>query len=92
MSFQVYILRSRSHPRTYVGQTEDLGSRLEKHNTGRVKSTKPYRPWELIHREEFSTRSQAMERERWFKRSTGRKWIARFLDERKGDGLSVSSR
>jgi putative endonuclease len=91
MRFWVYILHSLSHPRTYVGQTGDLDSRLEKPNSGRVKSTKRYRPWELIHREEFSTRRGAMEREKWLKSSSGRKWIALLLARIGVGGLSVSS-
>ena len=92
MSFQVYILRSCTRGRTYVGQTEDVGARLALHNSGSVKSTKPFRPWEVIYLVEFGSRSEAMRREKWFKSSAGRKRIVELLRGKEGGGLSVSSR
>jgi putative endonuclease len=61
--YTVYILESQSNGRRYIGQTNNVDDRLERHNRGRVRSTKPYRPWELIHVEEFETRSDAARRE-----------------------------
>ncbi len=49
MAYWVYILRSESANRRYVGQTDDLARRLERHNAGLVFSTAPYRPWHLVH-------------------------------------------
>ena len=95
MNYFVYILYSSSHKRTYTGQTDNLENRLVVHNSGKVKSTKPFIPWILIHSESFSTRSEAMKREAWFKSRTGRKKIAEILKnfmEAEGNGLSVSSR
>ncbi|MFA6292441.1 MAG: GIY-YIG nuclease family protein [Victivallales bacterium] len=46
--FYVYIIRSSAHPQqTYVGFTEDLKSRLQKHNRGDCPHTSKYLPWEL---------------------------------------------
>ncbi|MFY0674302.1 MAG: GIY-YIG nuclease family protein [Bacteroidia bacterium] len=67
MNFYVYILYSRGFDRYYIGQN-NLGSRLERHNKGYVKSTKAYKPWELVFSEEFDTRQQAMQRESELKR------------------------
>ena len=36
--------------------------RLDKHNKGRVKSTKPYRPWCVIYTEDFENKSDAFKR------------------------------
>jgi putative endonuclease len=76
VNFSVYVLFSERHQRTYVGQTNNLEVRLEKHNAGGVRSTRPYRPWALIHKETCETRSDAMKREKWFKSSQGRKQLA----------------
>ncbi|MCZ6704245.1 MAG: GIY-YIG nuclease family protein [Ignavibacteria bacterium] len=81
MNFFVYILYSPSHNRTYTGQSDNLDNRLVYHNSGKVRSTKPYRPWELIYIESFPTRAQAMKREKWFKSKAGRKKIAKILNE-----------
>jgi len=77
--FFVYILFSEGGRRTYVGQTSDLDSRVRAHNTGRVKSTRLFVPWKLIHAERFSSRGEAVKREKWFKSHRGRQEIARIL-------------
>ena len=69
--FFVYILYSEKHRRSYVGQTNNVDSRLQQHNMGQVNSTKPFRPWVMIHHEVFNTRSEAMARERWYKTGIG---------------------
>ena len=78
MTFYVYILRNPDG-HTYVGQTNDLDRRLEEHNDPEYKGTKytkRYRlPWDLIHKECFKTRSEAMKRERELKTGKGRDWI-----------------
>ncbi|WP_353678690.1 GIY-YIG nuclease family protein [Rosettibacter firmus] len=53
MLFYVYILYSPSHNRTYVGQTNNISTRLDYHNKGKVKSTKAFRPWILIYHKYF---------------------------------------
>ncbi|MDC0257402.1 GIY-YIG nuclease family protein [Crocinitomicaceae bacterium] len=61
--FYVYILHSAVNDRYYIGQTNNLENRLERHNKGSVRSTKAYRPWELVYRETFDDRRLAMSRE-----------------------------
>jgi putative endonuclease len=95
MKYFLYILYSPKFVKTYVGQSENLSDRLVKHNSGKVKSTKPYIPWVLIHSESFLSRADAMKREKWFKSKTGRNKISEILKnflESEGNGLSVSSR
>ena len=95
MNYFVYILYSPKFVKTYVGQSDNITERLIKHNSGKVKSTKPYIPWVLIHSESFNPRAEAMKRETWFKSSAGRKRISEILKnflEAKGNGLSVASR
>lgn len=44
----VYILQSLdSSERYYIGVTDDLRSRLAKHNAGEVSHTSKYRPWRV---------------------------------------------
>ena len=63
----VYVLKSKKNNFIYVGSTEDINIRLKLHNSGKVKSTKPYKPWELMEIREFETRSQAVKEERFLK-------------------------
>lgn len=69
----VYILSSLSTKRSYVGITLDLDRRLAEHNAGNTASTRPWRPWKIIHTETFATRSEALKRESYLKRPIGRK-------------------
>ncbi len=43
--YHLYILRSESTGRYYVGQTIDLGARLAYHNANYSESLKNRRPW-----------------------------------------------
>jgi putative endonuclease len=89
MNYFVYLLWSVRSKRTYVGQTDDVGTRLKRHNAGFVRSTKAYRPWILVHKELYSTRSEAMKREMWLKSPIGRKLVAEFIENWQAQGLSI---
>jgi len=63
MSYKVYILKSELKPRFYIGHTNNLENRLNCHNTGKVRSTKSYKPWKIIYTEEFENKKEAYKRE-----------------------------
>lgn len=67
----VYVLRSISYKRYYIGSTKDLENRLNYHNSGRVKSTKAHKPWNIIYTESFNTKSEAIKREKQIKSYKG---------------------
>lgn len=71
----IYILKSENSDHIYVGQTSDLQTRLSYHNLGKVKWTSRYKPWKIAYFENFSTRVAALEREKYLKSHSGRKWI-----------------
>lgn len=55
------ILRSTSFPdRFYVGLTENLSLRLEKHNTGQVPHTSKFGPWQVKTAVAFRDKAQAV--------------------------------
>jgi putative endonuclease len=92
MNYFVYILYSPAFKRTYASQTKDLSNRFTLHNTGRVRSTKPYKPWILIYSESYDSRAESMKREKWFKSKGGRKKITEILDDvLKSEGNSLGS-
>ncbi|MDM8006426.1 MAG: GIY-YIG nuclease family protein [Phycisphaerae bacterium] len=68
----MYILRCRDQ-RYYFGSTNDLVRRLADHRAGRVRSTKPRLPVELVYFEECKTLDQARQRERSFKNGRTRR-------------------
>ena len=75
MKYYVYILKSEKTNRYYVGQTNDVEKCLERHNNGLVKSTKPYLPWKVCYFEVFSSRSEAILREREIKAKKSKKYL-----------------
>ncbi len=65
--FYVYVLKSTIDKRLYIGKSEDLKQRFKLHNDGKVKSTKPYRPWELIYYEAYRNKRDISNREKQLK-------------------------
>jgi putative endonuclease len=54
--------------------TSDIQKRLKDHNSGKSKSTKPYKSWGVIHKENFQDRVEARKREKYLKTAAGRRW------------------
>ena len=73
--FYVYVLRSERNSRFYVGSTKDVKKRLIEHNTGKSQATRYIKPLKLIYSEQYSTRSDAVKRERFLKMGQGRAWL-----------------
>lgn len=67
MKYFVYILRSLHNHDMYIGSTANVIIRVQCHNLGKVKSTKGYRPWQLLETREFDTRSEAVRHEKFLK-------------------------
>ncbi|PIR75637.1 MAG: endonuclease [Candidatus Magasanikbacteria bacterium CG_4_9_14_0_2_um_filter_42_11] len=69
--YYVYILQSTVTDRYYVGHTQDIQNRLDRHNKKRVRSTKSGVPWKLVYTELFNTKSDAYKREMQIKSYKG---------------------
>ncbi|MBU2888045.1 GIY-YIG nuclease family protein [Gilvimarinus agarilyticus] len=63
--FFVYILRSKKSDWHYIGQTQNLVSRIKQHNAGKTRSTKGYRPLDLVYYEVIKSREEALAREKY---------------------------
>ena len=61
--FFVYILRSKKDNKLYIGSTNDLRRRFKEHNEGKVFSTKPRVPFELLYYEAYRSEKDARHRE-----------------------------
>ena len=62
MPYFVYMIKSVSSKKnkTYVGYTNNIKNRLNKHNTNKgAKSTKGYK-WKIIYKKKFKTKNEAM--------------------------------
>lgn len=67
MEYFSYVLLSQVNGFIYVGSTDTVYFRLKRHNAGKVKSTKAYRPWKLLEFYKFPSRSEAFRHERFLK-------------------------
>jgi len=67
MKYYTYVLKSLKNKNIYVGSTQNIEKRIDLHNAGKVKSTKAYKPWELLEYEAHNSRSEAVLRERFLK-------------------------
>lgn len=70
--YTVYALSSKIKPWIYVGMTSNLAKRFGQHNSGKVKSTKAFKPYELIFVKRFPTRVLAREAEKFYKQGRGK--------------------
>jgi len=69
----VYILQSLADKRRfYTGLTDDLKTRLAKHNAGAVRHTRKFRPWRLKTYLAFSEPEKAVQFEKYLKSGSGR--------------------
>ena len=71
MEFVVYILFSLKNGRNYTGFTNHLIERFKSHNIYGKDSTAHHRPWIVVHVEFFSTKQEALKREKYFKSGRG---------------------
>jgi len=78
--FYVYILINDTNTRTYTGASDDVLRRLKEHNAGKVKASRPYRPYRILHTESFLTISEARQKEQFYKSTTGRRRLREFIE------------
>lgn len=70
----VYVLRSvKWVDKTYVGVTGDPVRRLTEHNQSKCSYTKQYKPWKIVHLEEFDFDKDAYGREKQLKKWSRKK-------------------
>jgi putative endonuclease len=77
--FTVYIIRSSSSSKYYIGQTNNLEHRLIQHNSGYSKATKSGIPWELVFDKEFDSRSEAYQYEQKIKKMKSKKYLEELI-------------
>jgi len=73
--FYVYILKSETTKKSYIGYSTDLKKRLYEHNMKVTKSTKSGIPWKLIYYEAFENKVDALREEKFLKTGKGRERI-----------------
>ena len=73
--FYVYSIQSLSRNYIYVGLTDNVDRRFNEHQSGKNRTTKPYRPFKIVLIENFVTRPQAKIREKYLKSGVGKEFL-----------------
>ncbi|MBZ0203458.1 MAG: GIY-YIG nuclease family protein [Ignavibacteria bacterium] len=74
--YTVYVLYSKNFDKIYIGMTSNLEQRFLSHNELSKKGwTIRFRPWEIVYKEEFAEKNEAMQREKELKSFKGREFI-----------------
>lgn len=73
--YYTYVLESEIDNKLYIGFTDNLRRRFEKHNSGKVKSTKSRRPFKLVYYEACLNKEKAVKREKYFKTGYGKNFL-----------------
>lgn len=80
--YTVYCLYSQKYDKIYIGYTSDLIDRFRSHNLLATKGfTIKFRPWVVVHTEVFTTKSEAMKREKQLKSGTGRRFVRSAIEK-----------
>jgi predicted GIY-YIG superfamily endonuclease len=79
MPHYVYILKSVSSDKYYIGSSRNPYRRLSYHNTIEKGFTSRYRPWELVFEKEFADKFIAQKMERKIKSWKNRQMIERII-------------
>ena len=74
--YYCYAIKSLHRNYIYKGITDDLERRINQHNKGYNKTTKPYAPFKLIYSKSFNTGTEARDHEKWLKSSSGRRFLS----------------
>lgn len=61
--FYVYVLKSQTDNKLYIGRSKDLKRRLSEHNAGLSTATKNRRPFDLVYYEAYKSQKDAIIRE-----------------------------
>jgi predicted GIY-YIG superfamily endonuclease len=101
MYYTYILLSSKSHI-FYFGSTNNLKERLSLHNLGKVPSSKPHMPWNVVWYGAFQTEKQARDFELYLKNGSGKSFAYKrlisvalakdFIDGRKGSPKSSEAR
>ena len=80
MIYFLYILKSKSANKFYVGIYQNPTLRLQYHNSFEKRFTARYRPWEIVFSHEFNSKTEAANIESKIKSWKSSKMIQRVID------------
>ena len=85
--FFVYVLQSQKDQKYYIGYTNNLDRRIRDHNRGKSRSVKNRGPFQLVLKEVFATRVDAIKREKQIKSYNGGDAFKKLIQENTSDPI-----
>ena len=79
--YYTYVIKSLKDGKLYIGHTNNLKKRIEKHNKGFVESTKNRTPFKLLYYEACNDLNSAVKREHSLKTGFGRAYLKRRIKD-----------
>jgi putative endonuclease len=89
----IYILYSAKLGKFYIGYSADIRDRLAKHNRSLKGFTAAGKPWKLIYTEEFTSKKEALMREKQLKKWKNKERISQLIARKNSEhpGSSIFS-
>ena len=73
--YYVYAIKSLNKNYIYVGLTNNSERRIEQHNSGKERTTRPYSPFITLIIENYPNRIEARKREKYLKSGCGKEYL-----------------
>jgi len=83
--YHTYIIQSETTEKIYIGQTNNLVTRISRHNSNKNFTTKNKGPWKLLFSRNFETRSEAMMFEKKLKSIKNKNYILKLINNKEID-------
>jgi putative endonuclease len=81
MKYYTYIIQSEKDGSFYIGSTSDVERRLFEHNFGHSPYTSKKKPWKLVYCEVYDSKSEAIKREKFFKKQRNKEFYVRIINK-----------
>ncbi len=82
MEYSIYILQSLVDQSYYIGYTQNIDQRLVDHNSGKSRYTSKKKPWKLVYQETYSTKGEALKREKFLKNQRNRSFYNQLISNK----------
>lgn len=73
--YYVYAIKSLERVYIYVGMANNVERRIDEHNKEKNRSTKAYKPFNLIYTEKCDTRIESRQRKKYLKSGIGKEFL-----------------
>ncbi|MBL7980864.1 MAG: GIY-YIG nuclease family protein [Flavobacteriales bacterium] len=83
MTCAVYALASAEKEYIYVGLSMDVKRRIDEHQRGKERTTRAYRPFEVLIVEFLPDRTEARKREKFLKSGAGKEFLKELRSRKK---------